>query len=438
MFALKISTGLLMRLRVITVYLPITNFTGKLPVKTHVAWQFKAAYLKLSTMLRVAALCFSVAAAHKHAGYGPLNPLLGTHGYPSCVAGPQGMCVEMTDQCLEKNQMTMACHQNKGLEGALRIGAIGDSITAGACSSGGDHPYPQQLQLMLNASQYTVTNLGACGSTMQKGADSPYWKRPQFTTLTQNKWDVIIIMLGTNDAKDSIDGGPSNWVCGTDLTNITVENCRFAQDCKCFLFFVFARAPVLLHFCLCAFCLLSPFRAPATQHLAVCFPFRAPATPLLAVQRRPRHDRAGAHSGHHCGRATHNLRGHASSPNAAWEHWGKPNGYKHRVPSSHPHDCAGRKPHHCAHLRFCWDGRRPQLGSPLLRLPLLLHLELQLARVRVVVRCSALRPVPVSLFPRSTHHTHTHTSSQSCAEKYPASVSPVSPTPLPALLLQPQ
>jgi hypothetical protein len=57
--------------------------------------------------------------------------------------------------------------------------------------------------------------------------------------------------------------------------------------------------------------------------------------------------------------------------------------------------------------------------------------------VRVVVRCSALRPVPVSLFPRSTHHTHTHTSSQSCAEKYPASVSPVSPTPLPALSCSP-
>jgi hypothetical protein len=224
----------------------------------------------ISTMLRVAALCFSVAAAHKHAGYGPLNPLLGTHGYPSCVAGPQGMCVEMTDQCLEKNQMTMACHQNKGLEGALRIGAIGDSITAGACSSGGDHPYPQQLQLMLNASQYTVTNLGACGSTMQKGADSPYWKRPQFTTLTQNKWDVIIIMLGTNDAKDSIDGGPSNWVCGTDLTNITVENCRFAQDCKCFLFFVLRG-----RLCCCIF---------ACAHFAYCpLSVRPPLNTLLCA-----------------------------------------------------------------------------------------------------------------------------------------------------------
>ena len=106
-----------------------------------------------------------------------------------------------------------------------------DSITAGAHSSGGNHPYPQQLQLLLDPTQYTVTNLGACGSTcvpgarwghalapralraaaaltrshtpaatraapgsMQKNADSPYWQRPQFKALTSAKWDVIVIM----------------------------------------------------------------------------------------------------------------------------------------------------------------------------------------------------------------------------------------------------
>ena len=35
---------------------------------------------------------------------------------------------------------------------------------------------------------------GACGSTMLKGANSPYWKRPQFNTLTAGKWDMIIIV----------------------------------------------------------------------------------------------------------------------------------------------------------------------------------------------------------------------------------------------------
>ena len=73
-----------------------------------------------------------------------------------------------------------------------------DSITAGAHSSGPTMTYPAQMQAMLDPTKYAVTNLGACGSTMQKGADSPNWDRPQFQTLIQNKWDKIVIMLGTS------------------------------------------------------------------------------------------------------------------------------------------------------------------------------------------------------------------------------------------------
>ena len=63
---------------------------------------------------------------------------------------------------------------------------------------------------------------------MMKGADSPYWKRPQFKTLTSNTWDILIIMLGTNDAKDAGSRGPHNWP-----HNCTGENalrCPFAVD----------------------------------------------------------------------------------------------------------------------------------------------------------------------------------------------------------------
>ena len=42
---------------------------------------------------------------------------------------------------------------------------------------------------------------------MLKVSNSPYWKRPQFKELTSKKWDIIIIMLGTNDAKDPGDHG---------------------------------------------------------------------------------------------------------------------------------------------------------------------------------------------------------------------------------------
>ena len=134
----------------------------------------------------------AAASKHTHTGYGPLNPVLGTHGYPDCVPGPQGVSSD-----IEANQFSMVCSQRPAPATALKIACVGDSITAGAHSSGGDHPYPQPLQLLMDPTNYSVTNLGACGSTMQKGADSPYWKRPQFAALTASKWDVVVVMLGT-------------------------------------------------------------------------------------------------------------------------------------------------------------------------------------------------------------------------------------------------
>ena len=70
-------------------------------------------------------------------------------------------------------------------------------ITAGVHSTGGNHTYPFQLQIALDREygwgEYSVTNLGACGSTMLKGADSPFWKRPQYQTLINNTWDIVTI-----------------------------------------------------------------------------------------------------------------------------------------------------------------------------------------------------------------------------------------------------
>ena len=39
---------------------------------------------------------------------------------------------------------------------------------------------------------------------MMKGADSPYWKRPQYKALTAAKWDIIIIMLVRSGGSPSL------------------------------------------------------------------------------------------------------------------------------------------------------------------------------------------------------------------------------------------
>ena len=61
-----------------------------------------------------------------------------------------------------------------------------------------------------------------------------YWKRPQYHALTKAKWDIIIIMLGTNDAKDPGDHGPNNWLhnCGGP-DHTTLDGCTFAEDYVC-------------------------------------------------------------------------------------------------------------------------------------------------------------------------------------------------------------
>eukprot|EP01006_Ploeotia_vitrea_P030614 TRINITY_DN62986_c0_g1_i2.p1 TRINITY_DN62986_c0_g1~~TRINITY_DN62986_c0_g1_i2.p1 ORF type:complete len:251 (+),score=26.62 TRINITY_DN62986_c0_g1_i2:154-906(+) len=107
------------------------------------------------------------------------------------------------------------------------LSSVGDSITAGVHSSGGNTTYPAQLGILLG-NKYKVTNLGACGSTMMKHSNRPYWKRPQYKTLVRHKWDIIIIMLGTNDAKDKGHHGPPNWP--HDCTGPRALDCAYARD----------------------------------------------------------------------------------------------------------------------------------------------------------------------------------------------------------------
>ena len=115
----------------------------------------------------------------------PVNQDLGVSGFPDCVRRNPGLALNM-----EEAGMDLVCAAKQSAPSAVKIATIGDSITAGVHSSGGNHTYPAQLQIMLDSKygwgKYSVTNLGACGSTMMKGADSPYWKRsgPQLTLQT--------------------------------------------------------------------------------------------------------------------------------------------------------------------------------------------------------------------------------------------------------------
>ena len=94
----------------------------------------------------------------------------------------------------------------------IRIACVGDSITRGALASNPDtRRYPAQLQSILGA-EFAGKNFGVGGSTLLEKGDKPYWDQPAFLESSAFSPDIVIIMLGTNDAK------PKNWIYKTGYT----------------------------------------------------------------------------------------------------------------------------------------------------------------------------------------------------------------------------
>jgi lysophospholipase L1-like esterase len=79
----------------------------------------------------------------------------------------------------------------------IKVACIGDSITNGY---GVTAPYPLDLGQLLG-SGYTVINYGVSSKTLLKNGDQPYWSTQQYTDSTNWLPDIVIIMLGSNDAK---------------------------------------------------------------------------------------------------------------------------------------------------------------------------------------------------------------------------------------------
>ena len=83
----------------------------------------------------------------------------------------------------------------------IKVACIGNSITYGyGLSSPSTQSYPAKLQALLGKS-YEVSNFGVSARTMLNKGDRPYWNESQYNQALNLKPDIVIIMLGTNDAK---------------------------------------------------------------------------------------------------------------------------------------------------------------------------------------------------------------------------------------------
>ncbi|MDN5202245.1 GDSL-type esterase/lipase family protein [Fulvivirgaceae bacterium BMA10] len=83
----------------------------------------------------------------------------------------------------------------------IKVACIGNSITYGAGVTNREkNAYPQQLQSILG-NEYEVRNFGLNGATLLKKGNTPYWKTKEYTEALAYDADIIVIKLGTNDAK---------------------------------------------------------------------------------------------------------------------------------------------------------------------------------------------------------------------------------------------
>jgi lysophospholipase L1-like esterase len=78
----------------------------------------------------------------------------------------------------------------------VKVACIGDSITALPSSWCGD------LSTKLG-SGYMVMNFGVSGTNLAKNVSQPYWSSAQYTPSHTFAPNIVIIMLGTNDAFDA-------------------------------------------------------------------------------------------------------------------------------------------------------------------------------------------------------------------------------------------
>ena len=100
------------------------------------------------------------------------------------------------------------------LEDKVRVACVGDSITGGT-------EYPADLWMLLGSTNYTVGNFGVGGSTAALDSWNPYINNSAFQEAKEFQPNIVIIMLGTNDANPLI--RPNNGSFVNDYVKLVEE-----------------------------------------------------------------------------------------------------------------------------------------------------------------------------------------------------------------------
>ena len=108
----------------------------------------------------------------------------------------------------------------------IRVACVGDSITGGT-------QYPADLWMLLGSANYTVGNFGVGGSTASLDSWNPYINNSAFQDSKEFKPNIVIIMLGTNDANPLIRRGNGSFV--NDYVKLVTEFQELSSKPKIFI-----------------------------------------------------------------------------------------------------------------------------------------------------------------------------------------------------------
>lgn len=119
--------------------------------------------------------------------------------------------------------------------GQNKVACIGNSITYGHGIENRDqNSYPAQLQEILG-NKFIVKNFGISARTMLKNGDRPYWKEKEFEAAKAFSPDIVIIMLGTNDAKLTLNWNPRGNELESDYKDMVDEFTKLPSQPKLFI-----------------------------------------------------------------------------------------------------------------------------------------------------------------------------------------------------------
>ncbi len=79
----------------------------------------------------------------------------------------------------------------------IRVACVGDSLTQSTS-------YPYTLWNLLGNQTYDLYNFGAGSTTVNLVSDTPYMNTTVYQDALDYKADIVLIMLGTNDAQPSL------------------------------------------------------------------------------------------------------------------------------------------------------------------------------------------------------------------------------------------